>query len=130
MMIKPQTRRNKRGYLEVVEPEFSSYEEMAEWWNQLDLSDIWDELEPVELIPGKRRPLCGNCRVRMRTYYVNVDRMDGKIVLRKVKQYRCPRCGRTELSQEGATEVETVTKSLEGKLSSTADAKRVKEAAG
>ena len=30
-------------------PEFKSYEEEADWWNTHDLTDYWDQFEPVKV---------------------------------------------------------------------------------
>jgi hypothetical protein len=114
--IKPETRLNERGYLEIVEPKFSSYEEEAEWWNRIDTSEILEKGEPVELVFTKPRRRCENCGGWVRTRRADVELLGGKIVVRRVKQYHCDRCGRTELSPEGLAEVAKVEKALKGKL--------------
>ena len=46
-------------------PEFSSYEEMADFWDSHSLADYWDETEPVEF------EIDSNAR---RRYLVALDR--------------------------------------------------------
>ncbi len=126
--IKPETRVNERGYLEIVTPPFSSREEEADWWDNVDTSEIMEKGESVELIFTKPRVCCKNCGSAMRSRHTNIDLLGGKIVVRKVKQYRCPRCGHVKLSQEGATEVKKIEKALKGKVAVPANSVKEKVA--
>jgi len=118
--IKPETRTTTRGYLEIVTPRFSSYEGEADWWDHVDTSELLEKGEPVELLLTQSDDRCDGCGNRMRLRSVNVNLMDGRIVVRKVQQYRCPRCGRTKLSRQGAAEIEEIVTALQGEVAALA----------
>ena len=44
-------------------PEFAKFEEEADFWDNHDMGDYWDETEPVEL--KFSRNLCENLTVRL-----------------------------------------------------------------
>jgi len=94
-------------------PRFKNPEKEAEFWDNIDTSEILDTGEQVKVEwdrPGKC-PICltGNLRRR----FIDVNLYDGKVTLHEVEVYYCPSCKKTIVPNSSQTEIEKVTKRLQ-----------------
>lgn len=77
-------------------PEFTDWKEEAEFWDRTDTAPLMAEEEGEWIGPGRIKPvpgLCRRCGARMERYRLDVTIAHGRITLREVEFYVCPRCG-------------------------------------
>jgi ribosomal protein L40E len=77
-------------------PEFADWKEEADFWDRTDTALLMEEEEGEWVGPGHIRPapgLCRRCGARMERYRLDVTIAHGRITLREVEFYVCPRCG-------------------------------------
>jgi ribosomal protein L40E len=84
-------------------PEFTDWKEEAEFWDRTDTAPLMEEEEGEWVGPGRIRPtpgLCRRCGARMERHRLDVAIAHGRITLREVEFYVCPRCGARTLPPE------------------------------
>ncbi|MGQ9627860.1 MAG: hypothetical protein ACUVV0_13260 [Anaerolineae bacterium] len=80
-------------------PEFKSYEEEAEFWDNLDTSPYMEDAEWFTFEWTEREDRCDRCGAVMEARQIDLHLAGGLITLHNVKWYICrtPRCGQTKL---------------------------------
>lgn len=79
-------------------PKFKSIQEEAEWWDKTDTSLWMTEDDLIEVPPGSivlAEDRCPTCYGRRRVRRFNLNVADGRVTVRRVKGYHCPRCKTT-----------------------------------
>ncbi len=100
---------------EIEIPEFQSYEEEAEFWDNLDTSPYMEDdgqWFTFEITPREDR--CDRCGALMDKRSIDMHLAGGRVTLHNVAWYVCrtPRCGHTKLSPQVEQLVEEIEDSV------------------
>ncbi len=83
-------------------PEFTNWQAEAEFWDKTDTTALLEE--DGEWVGSGRvkvaENLCRHCGALMERHYVDVTIARGRIFLREVQFYICPRCHARDLPPE------------------------------
>ncbi len=107
-------------------PEFKSYEEEAEFWDNLDTSPYMEGAEWFTLEWTEREDRCDRCGALMDKRSIDLHLAGGRVTLHNVDWYVCrtPRCGRTRLSPQVERLVEEIEDSVGRAITSQQETKQ------
>jgi phage FluMu protein Com len=95
-------------------PKFKSTEEEAEYWDRTDLSAYMDRGEWVPAgTGGLAEDRCPRCYSRRRLRRFNLNVADGRVTLRRVKGYHCPKCKTTSPARSLETGIRRIEKAAQ-----------------
>ncbi len=77
-------------------PEFTDWKKEAEFWDSTDTAPLMEAEKGEWVGPGHIKPalgLCRRCGAQMELHHLDIAIAHGRITLREVEFYVCPRCG-------------------------------------
>ena len=89
--------------VKIAIPEFICWKEEAEFWDSTDKAPLMEEKEGKWVGLDHIKPalgLCWRCGARMKRHHLDIVIAYGRITLREVEFYVCPRCGVRTLSPD------------------------------
>lgn len=93
-------------------PTFKANKDAAKFWDKTDATEYMEGGTLGEFIWEETDDRCNYCGNKMKPKVRNINLLNGKVTIRKVKRYQCPSCGRERLAREFKDKIPFITKDL------------------